>query len=52
MKSQNKFYAVVSQNKNYLHGVFPYSEEGKEQAKKYIETLKKTSVQTFEIIEK
>lgn len=52
MKQQNKFYAVVSQNKNYLHGVFPYSEQGKEEAEKYIKTLQKTSSQKFEIVEK
>lgn len=37
MKKENKYYLVVSQKNNRIHGAFPKSKEGKEKAKIYAE---------------
>ena len=41
MPKKQKIYLVLSQEKDYLHGAFPYSEEGKENAEKYIRKMKR-----------
>jgi hypothetical protein len=34
---KQKFYMVISQKNNYTYGAFPYTKQGKEDAKAYIE---------------
>lgn len=36
---KKKYYAIYSKNDNFLHGVFPLSEEGLKKAKNYINKL-------------
>ena len=52
MKGQRKFYAVISKGRRYLHGVFPFSPEGKQKAEEYVKELGKGNKDEFEIIEK
>ncbi len=39
-RKKQKYYLVLSKSKNYRHGVFPYTPEGKEQAEKFIKHSK------------
>jgi hypothetical protein len=36
---KQKYYAIYSKNDNFLHGVFPLSEEGKLKAKEYLKKI-------------
>ncbi len=45
-------YMVLSRDKNYLQGCFPFSEEGKKQALKYQKKIKKTKNLDTYLIEK
>jgi len=38
-KNEDKYYAVVSQQGNYLHGAFPMTEIGLARAKKYVKHI-------------
>jgi hypothetical protein len=46
---KDKAYVIVSLNKGYVQGAFPYSEEGKKQAKEYLKKLSKKDKQAYEI---
>jgi len=41
MSKRIKFYVVLSEEKGYLHGAFPDTEEGREAAKKYMKKMEK-----------
>lgn len=41
MAKSKKMYVVLSVSKNYLHGVFPLTDEGKVDALKYQRKLKR-----------
>tara|TARA_B100000676_G_scaffold284088_1_gene311424 strand:+ start:896 stop:1051 length:156 start_codon:yes stop_codon:yes gene_type:complete len=47
-----RMYMVLSRDKNYLQGCFPFSEEGKKQALKYQKKIKKTKNLDTYLIEK
>lgn len=47
-----RMYMVLSRDKNYLQGCFPFSEEGKKQALKYQRKIKKTKNLDTYLIEK
>lgn len=49
-KKNNKYYAVVSVNKNFLYGAFPFSEEGHIRAQEYLKKLD-PSKKNFKIVE-
>ena len=52
MAKNKKMYVVLSKDKDYLQGCFPFSEEGKSQALRYQKKLKRVKkVETY-IIEK
>jgi hypothetical protein len=36
-KIKQKYYAILSKKDNFLHGAFPFSKEGYEQAKLFID---------------
>jgi hypothetical protein len=36
MKNKKKFYGIYFKNDNFLYGVFPFTKEGKIDAKRYI----------------
>jgi hypothetical protein len=40
-KGSKKFYQVLSKDKNYCYGAFPFTKEGKSQAKAYIRSFGK-----------
>tara|TARA_Y100001963_G_C6769301_1_gene443983 strand:- start:1933 stop:2091 length:159 start_codon:yes stop_codon:yes gene_type:complete len=52
MAKNKKMYIVLSVDKDYLHGVFPYSDEGKKEAMKYQRKIKKTKKINTYIAEK
>ena len=37
---KDKYYVIVN-DKNHVQGAFPYTEEGKKQAKRYLRKIKK-----------
>ncbi len=39
-RKKQKYYLVLSKSKNYRHGVFPFTPEGKEQAETFIRKCK------------
>jgi hypothetical protein len=41
MSKRQKFYLVLSKDKNYLHGAFDATEEGEKEAKKYMKEMEK-----------
>jgi len=41
MAKKLRFYLVLSEGKNYLHGAFDATEEGEKQAKAYIKEMEK-----------
>ena len=41
MPKKIKFLVVLSEDKDYLHGAFPDTEEGNEAAKKYMKKMEK-----------
>ncbi len=45
-------YLVLARNNNYMHGVFPYSEEGKKQAEAYIKKATQEKKEEFYIQER
>ncbi len=45
-------YVILSENKDYLHGCFPFSEQGKIDALKYQKKIKKNKKIDTYIIEK
>jgi len=47
-RKKQKYYLVLSKEKNYRYGVFPYSEEGKLQAEKFIQQNKKEDLYLVE----
>ena len=48
MAKNKKMYIVLSVGKNYLHGVFPHSEQGRKDAVKYQKKIKKTKeIETY-----
>ena len=52
MAKNKKMYIVLSVKKDYLHGVFPYSDQGKRDAIKYQKKIKKVQkIETY-IVEK
>ena len=52
MKKKNKkMYMILSKDKDYVQGAFPFSKEGKIQALKYQKKLKSKKIDTY-IIEK
>jgi len=40
-KKKAKYYLVVDTSRGYMHGAFPFTEEGLEKARKFIESSKK-----------
>lgn len=48
-KEKDKFYIVVSRDKNYTHGAFPHSEQGLNDAKKYAKKISSSLKEKFEI---
>ena len=38
---KDKYYVIVNE-KNHVQGAFPFTEEGKKQAKKYLKRINKT----------
>ena len=51
-RKKNKMYVVLSKEKNYRYGAFPYSEEGKKDAEKFIKEMRKIKKENLYIIEK
>ena len=49
---RKKYYAILSKNDNFLHGVFPLSKEGYEGAKIYIQKISPKNYKNFYIQEK
>jgi hypothetical protein len=49
---RKKYYAILSKNDNYLHGVFPLSKEGYQEAKTYIQKISSKNYKNFYIQEK
>jgi hypothetical protein len=41
-KGSKKFYQVLSKDKNYCYGAFPFTKEGELKAKAYIRSFGKT----------
>ena len=39
MKNRKKYYEILSEEKKYRYGVFPFSPKGLEDAKKYVKGL-------------
>lgn len=48
-KKNNKYYAVVSINRNFLYGAFPFSEEGYSRAQEYLKKID-PSKKNFKIV--
>ena len=42
---RDKFYMVISKKNNYTYGAFPYSKEGKQAARDYIEEKSNKNLQ-------
>ena len=42
---REKFYMVISKKNNYTYGAFPYSKEGKQAARDYIEEKSNNNLQ-------
>ena len=40
-KGKNKYYLVISKDKGYTYGAFPYTDQGLEDAKAYVKKSKK-----------
>ena len=49
--SKEKYYQVLSKEKNWMHGAFPHSDQGLQDAKRYQKNLEKKSSDTIIIIE-
>tara|TARA_R100000808_G_C2145231_1_gene153059 strand:- start:1599 stop:1760 length:162 start_codon:yes stop_codon:yes gene_type:complete len=47
---KDKAYVVVSAEKGYVQGAFPYTEEGKEQARIYLNKLKKKTKEEYRVV--
>ena len=52
MAKTKKMYLLLSKDKDYLQGCFPFSEDGKERALKYQRKIKKVKKMDTYIIEK
>ena len=51
-KSKKKYYEILSEKKQYRYGIFPFTEEGKKDAEKYLRGLRKAHNEKFFIREK
>ena len=51
-KNNDKFYLVLSKDKNYKYGAFPYSKEGLEAATEFKVKIEKEHKQKLYIAEK
>ena len=52
MAKRKKMYMILSSDKDYLHGCFPFSEEGKKEALRYQKKIEKIkNIDTY-IVEK
>ena len=49
-KIEDKFYVVVSKNGSFLHGAFPFTEEGLIKAKKYANEVTKTTKDKTKVV--
>tara|TARA_B100000287_G_C20474654_1_gene718644 strand:+ start:606 stop:773 length:168 start_codon:yes stop_codon:yes gene_type:complete len=49
-KNEDKCYAVVSNGRNFLHGAFPFTKEGRILAEKYAKTISPTLKDKPEIV--
>jgi hypothetical protein len=52
MKNKKKYYEILSEQKKYRYGIFPFTPEGLRDAKKYIEELKAKNDGNFFIKER
>ena len=50
-KKKNKYYEVLSISKKHRYGAFPYTDEGRKDAEKYVITLSKDHQEEFYIKE-
>lgn len=51
-KKKSKMYVVLSKEKNYRYGVFPFDDNGLKDAKKFIKEMKSLRNEDLYIIEK
>jgi len=48
---REKYYQVLSKEKTWMHGAFPYSDQGYREAQKYKKKIEKKSNDTIIIVE-
>jgi|TARA_R110000744_G_scaffold204530_2_gene323313 hypothetical protein len=51
-KKKNKMYVVLSKSKNYRYGVFPFDEDGLENAKNFVKEMEVLRSEKLYIVEK
>jgi hypothetical protein len=51
-KKNKKYYLIESKKRRWSYGAFPHTEEGLQQAKKYLGALQKKTDEKLEIVEK
>ena len=51
-RRKNKYYLVVSKDKGYTYGAFPYTDQGLEDAKAYVKKSKKNQKEELLIEER
>ena len=51
-KKNKKYYLIESKRRKWSYGAFPHTEEGLQEAKKYLINLQKKTDEKLEIIEK
>ena len=51
-KSKSKYYLVISKDKGYTYGAFPYTEQGLEDAKKYVKKSEESQQEELVIEER
>ena len=47
-----KYYLVLSKNRNYTYGAFPYNEDGKKQAERFLRKESKKANEELYLVEK
>lgn len=47
-----KYYLVLSKHRNYTYGAFPYSEDGKKQAERFLRKESKKANEELYLVEK
>jgi hypothetical protein len=51
-KKKSKMYVVLSKSKNYRYGVFPFDEDGLENAKNFVKEMEVLRSEKLYIVEK